>query len=262
MPTDSDTSLLWDPNYPPSLKKVPFGVIADCTFISGPKEVNRALFAVNPWEKLQQFGGSLRSIAYINDAYLAIAAADGRVWANPDGVRIKGARGNVQFWEADVSEWSEWHLISPPNIEGADHTFEARETVTFETSSLQSYASEIAASVEATASYNGLVTSGSITAKLSTTFSSSVQKQQTYTTTKEIVTTNEYKAGHAYATWHKYKVFEFCYRNDIVDDRFAPFTADQMNAINPGRVRLAALSAVVVDSCPKEELFQPEPQPA
>ena len=178
MPTDSDTSPLWDPNYPPSLKKVPFGVIADCAFISGPKEVNRALFVVNPWEKLQQFGGSLRSLGIIHDAYLAIAAADGRVWPNPDGVRIKAARGNVQFWEADVSEWSEWHLISPPNIEGADHTFEARETVTFETSSLQSYASEIAASVEATASYNGLVTSGSITAKLSTTFSSSVQKQQ------------------------------------------------------------------------------------
>lgn len=254
----SGKSPLWSPDSPPTLRNVPFGTIGKCFVVAGDLVTSRALFAMNPWEELKRFGGKPRILnPFITNEYFGIDAHDGRYFPNPGGeIRRISDMGTEQFWEADISHWSEWHRITTPMTESSDRSVEVTETITNELSSLESYSREIAASVSATANYNGLVASASVTATLSTSFSDSVSEQRTLTTSKEYKTTKQYKAHYAYVDWHKYDVYEVSYRHDIIVPEKAPFTSDQLNAINPGRLRYAVLSAIWNDSCPVDELFK------
>jgi hypothetical protein len=222
----------FDPDYPPRLKDVPFSAIFDNPEIAEATTDYDCLLAVDGWGRLEASGGRPMLIAGDSPMYLGIITGSGHTILNPDPRPLVNVHTPCVV-KARVKEGRVWKLLGPPIRESSNLHYE--ETFSFETEiqTLNSFESEVSASITASASVKGLVSEASMTASLSTSLKSSISEMTRSTSSKEIKFSKDRQAGSAYANWAIYRRYEITYGDDVVSD-WNPFTKEQFAAIKPG----------------------------
>jgi hypothetical protein len=134
--------------------------------------------------------------------------------------------------KAKVREGRLWKQVGP--VERCSTDTVREETYRIETyiETLQSFGSEVAASITASTTVQGLVTEASMTATLSTSFKHGMSEMYAQTQSNEVKTTESRKAVMTYADWMIYRKYEITYGDETVGP-WKPFNDEQCKALRP-----------------------------
>lgn len=237
----------FDPNYPPKLGVASLSAIYDNPEIAEEAEEYDCLLAVDVWGRLKSSGGSPLVIpGEPSSIYLGIVTGAGERIMNEEPKAYVNTHVPVLV-KAKIREQRVWKRLGIVERVSTNRTQEHKYTVETQIQTLESFETEVVASVSASTSVQGLVTEASMTASLSTALTQSVSEMRSVTTTDEITFTEDFVAGNAYVDWAMYRRYHVTWGDEMLSD-WLPFSREQFLAIKPAPMTYSVLLSKIQDN--------------